>query len=43
MVHREATRPIRKPTASVQINGTLAGPVPIQIVVRQGCPLSMIL
>jgi len=29
--------------ASVQINGTLAGPIPIQSAVRQGCPLSMIL
>jgi len=30
-------------TASVQINGTLAGPIPIQNAVRQGCPLGMIL
>jgi len=30
-------------TASFQINGTLAGPIPIQSVVRQGCPLSMTL
>ena len=26
-------------TASVQINGTLTGPIPIQSAVRQGCPL----
>ena len=30
-------------TASVQINGTLTGPISIQSGVRQGCPLSMIL
>ena len=30
-------------TASFQINGTLAVPIPIQSAVRQGCPLSMIL
>ena len=30
-------------TASVQINGTLAGPIPIQSAVEQGCPLCMIL
>jgi len=30
-------------TASVKINGNLAGPLPIQSVVRQGCPLSMTL
>ena len=30
-------------TASVKINRTLAVPIPIQSVVRQGCPLSMIL
>ena len=30
-------------TALDQINGTLAGPIPIQSVVRQGCPLSMTL
>jgi len=30
-------------TASVQINGTLAGPISIQSAVRQGCPLSMTL
>ena len=29
--------------ASVQINGTLAGPIPINSGVRQGCPLSMVL
>ena len=30
-------------TASLQINGTLSGPIPIQSVIRQGCPLSMAL
>jgi hypothetical protein len=30
-------------TSSVQINGTLAGPIPIHCGVRQGCPLSMAL
>jgi len=30
-------------TASVQINGTIAGPIPIGSVVRQECPLSMLL
>jgi hypothetical protein len=30
-------------TASLQINGVLAGPIPIQSVIRQGCPLSMAL
>jgi hypothetical protein len=30
-------------TTSVQINGTLTGPISIQSDVRQGCPLSMIL
>jgi hypothetical protein len=30
-------------TASVQINGALAGPIPIQSTIRQGCPLSMAL
>ena len=30
-------------TDSVQINDTLAGPIPIQCGVRQGCPLSMAL
>jgi len=30
-------------TGSVQINGTLAGPIPIHSAVRQGCPLSMVL
>jgi len=30
-------------TVSVQINGALAGPIPIQSAVRQGCPLSIIL
>ena len=30
-------------TVSVQINGTLTGPISIQSGVRQGCPLSMIL
>jgi hypothetical protein len=30
-------------TASVQINGSLAGPISIKSGVRQGCPLSMIL
>lgn len=28
-------------TTSVQINSTLAGPIPIQSAIRQGCPLSM--
>jgi len=28
-------------TASIQINGKLAGPIPIQCAIRQGCPLSM--
>jgi hypothetical protein len=30
-------------TASVQINGHMAGPIPIRSGVRQGCPLSMVL
>jgi hypothetical protein len=30
-------------TASMQINGTLVGNIPIQSVIRQGCPLSMAL
>jgi len=30
-------------TASVEINDTLAGPIPIQCGMRQGCPLSMAL
>jgi hypothetical protein len=30
-------------TASQQINGVLAGPIPIQSAIRQGCPLSMAL
>jgi hypothetical protein len=30
-------------TASVQINGTLAGRISIQVGVRQGCPLSVIM
>jgi len=30
-------------TSSVQINGRLAGPIPIRCAVRQGCPLSMAL
>jgi hypothetical protein len=30
-------------TASVQINGTMAGHIPIQNAIRQGCPLSMAL
>ena len=30
-------------TASIQINGKLAGPIPIQCAIRQGCPLSMLL
>ena len=30
-----------KATTSVQINGGLAGPIPVQCAVRQGCPLSM--
>jgi len=30
-------------TASVQINGKLAGPIPIRCAIRQGCPLSMLL
>jgi len=30
-------------TASIQINGALAGPIHIQSAVRQGCPLSMAL
>ena len=30
-------------TASVQVNGTLAGPISIQNGLRQGCPLSMVL
>ena len=30
-------------TTSIQINGALAGPIPIQSAVRQGCPLSMAL
>jgi hypothetical protein len=29
--------------ASVQTNGSMAGHIPIQCAVRQGCPLSMIL
>jgi len=29
--------------ASVQINGTLVGPIAIQSGIRQGCPLSMCL
>jgi RNA-binding protein YlmH len=28
-------------TASVEINGNLAGPIPIKCAVRQSCPLSM--
>ena len=30
-------------TASLQINGAMAGPIPIQSAIRQGCPLSMAL
>ena len=30
-------------TASIQINGALAGPIPILSAVRQGCPLSIAL
>ena len=30
-------------TTSIQINGDLAGPIPIQSAVKQGCPLSMTL
>jgi hypothetical protein len=30
-------------TASLQINGVLAGPIPIQSAIRQECPLSMAL
>jgi len=30
-------------TASLQINGPLADPIPIQSAIRQGCPLSMAL
>jgi len=30
-------------TASIQINGTLKGHIPIHCAVRQGCPLSMVL
>jgi hypothetical protein len=32
-----------KATASVQINGALAGPISIHSAVRQGCPLGMVL
>ena len=30
-------------TTSLQINGAMAGPIPIQSAIRQGCPLSMAL
>jgi hypothetical protein len=30
-----------KATSSVQINGYISGPIPIQCSIRQGCPMSM--
>jgi hypothetical protein len=30
-----------KATSSVQINGYISGPIPIQCSIRQGCPISM--